>query len=53
MRISRVTLIPIIAVLGVAGTVLAAPAMAAPTVHHVYVHSSKPQHSVAQVYVHS
>jgi hypothetical protein len=53
MRFSRVALIPVIAAFGVAGTVLAAPAVASPTVHKVYVHSSKPLHEVHKVYVHS
>lgn len=52
MRISRAALIPTIAALGVAGTVLAAPAMAAPQVHGVYVHASNP-HSIPDVYVHA
>jgi hypothetical protein len=52
MRISRVALIPVIAAFGVAGTVLAAPAMAAPHVHGVYVHASAPL-SIHKVYVHA
>ena len=44
MRISRVALVPVIAAFGVAGAILAAPAMTAPTTHAaqaVYVHSSQ------------
>lgn len=52
MRISRVALIPIIAAFGVAGTVLAAPAIAVTHVPGVYVHSSQP-HAIHEVYVHS
>ncbi len=52
MRISRVTLIPVIAALGVAGTILAAPAMAATGHTQVYVHAT---HTVGGpgVYVHA
>ncbi len=54
MRISRVTLIPLITALGAAGTILAAPAMAAPTARatYVYVHSSNTIGGPG-VYVHS
>ena len=52
MRISRAALIPTIAALGVAGTVLAAPAVAATHVPGVYVHSSQPR-AIHDVYVHS
>ena len=42
MRISRLTAVPVIAALSVAGTILAAPAMAATTQAsgYVYVHQS-------------
>jgi hypothetical protein len=39
MRIGRLAIIPAVAVLSTAGAILAAPAMAAPTVHNtVYLH---------------
>lgn len=43
MRIGRVSLIPVIAALGAAGSILAAPALAAPTmqVSAVYLHASQ------------
>ena len=41
MRIGRVVILPAVAALSVAGTILAAPAMAAPTSHTtVYLHQS-------------
>lgn len=53
MRISRVAFIPVIAAFGVAGAILAAPAMTAHATHTdaVYVHSA----SIGGpgVYVHS